>query len=74
MTGVQTCALPISIKRKDSDRLEYRPVTFRQGNVVPLTYHGSAHLNALSRANALIRIEQGVNRIEKGSELDVRLI
>ncbi len=63
-----------TIKRKDSDRLEYRPVTFRRGNVIPLTYHGSAHLNALSRANALIRIEQGVNHIEKGSELDVRLI
>jgi molybdopterin molybdotransferase len=63
-----------TIKRRDAERLEYRPVRLEGRRIVPLSYHGSSHLSALREAQGLIRIEIGANRIEEGSELDVRLL
>jgi molybdopterin biosynthesis enzyme len=39
-----------------------------------LEFHGSAHLDALSGADALLRLEQGVSRLEEGTWTDVRLL
>ena len=63
-----------SIKRRNTERVEMLPVRVTADEIELLNYHGSSHLNILSRANALVRIERGVNFIEKGTELNVRQI
>ena len=62
------------IKRRDSERVEFRPVRMEGNRAYPLPYHGSSHLNALASAVGLIRIEQEINFLEKGTEVDVRQI
>lgn len=62
------------VERREAGRVELRPVRLEGGEIRPLAYHGSAHLNALSRAQALLRLEIGVQRIEEGSWVDVRLL
>lgn len=67
-------ALAETIKRRDAERLEFRPVRLEGRRIIPLSYHGSSHLSALREAEGLIRIEIGTTRIEEGSELHVRLL
>ena len=62
------------IKRRDAGRVEFRPVRLEENRAYPLPYHGSSHLNALASADGLIRIEQEVNFLEKGTGVDVRQI
>jgi molybdopterin molybdotransferase len=62
------------VRRAHADRTEFYPVRFRQGLVEPVRYHGSAHLNALSEADGLIRMEIGVHEIPQGTQVDVRPI
>lgn len=72
------------IKRKGSDRVEFLPGHFEfKSNassrthypaITPLRYHGSSMITALAEANALIRIEQGIERLSKGETTHVRLI
>ncbi len=61
-------------RRRDVERVELRPVRLERGEVRALEFHGSAHLNALSGADALLRLEAGVDRLEEGSWTDVRLL
>ncbi len=63
-----------AVRRTHAERTEFYPVTWRQGLVEPVRYHGSAHLNALSEADGLIRIEIGVHEIPQGTQVDVRPI
>jgi len=63
-----------SFQRRDAERVELRPVRLERGEAHPLKYHGSAHLNALSGADGLLRLEAGVSRLEEGSWTDVRLL
>ncbi len=63
-----------AIHRKDAERTEYLPVRVRGGNIVPIPFHGSAHVNALGDADGLIRIERGVCELARGTEIDVRPI
>jgi molybdopterin molybdotransferase len=63
-----------AVRRRQADRVEYLPVRLAGGEAHPLPYHGSAHLNALSEANGLIRLEQGVAALEAGEEIDARPI
>lgn len=59
--------------RKKDDRLEFLPVRLTpSGKVELLPYHGSAHIHALSKANALMEIPIGVKNIEKGDLVHVR--
>jgi molybdopterin molybdotransferase len=62
------------IKRRGTERAEFLPVRVRGGAVMPVSYHGSAHLNALAEADGLILIGKGVGTVEKGAEVDVRPI
>jgi len=71
---IQKGILSATIKRKRTERVEYFPVLFTKGEIFPVKYHGSAHLNLLGRTNALIKIEQGISAIIEGSEIDVRQI
>jgi molybdopterin molybdotransferase len=62
-------------KRKRSVRTAYVPIKYHNdGLVEPVEYHGSAHLTALSQANALLKVSTGVNKVLKGSVVYVRQI
>jgi len=61
-----------AVRRRAVERTEFLPVRVRQGLVTPVTFHGSAHLNALGEADGLIRVEKGVSEMPEGTELDVR--
>jgi molybdopterin molybdotransferase len=62
------------ITRKSADRTGVIPVYYRAGTVEKLSYHGSAHIHALSRANGLLTIPGGIHTVSAGSEVNVRLI
>ena len=66
--------LSVPIKRRSSDRVEYRPVKVEGGEIYLLAYHGSSHINILAEANGLIRIDQGIDTIREGETLNVRQI
>ncbi len=60
--------------RRELDRVEFLPAELRGGLAYPLRYTGSSMLDALSAADALIRLEIGVARVEAGEETDARLV
>jgi len=62
------------VHRKSIERAEFLPVTVRRGVVTPVSFHGSAHLNALGEADGLIRVERGVADVPRGTEIDARLL
>ena len=60
---------------KKTERQRWFPVVITEkGTVKPVEYHGSAHINALCRADGLICVGIGVSRIDKGALVPVRLI
>jgi len=61
-------------RRKNAERTAFIPIIYNEGRASLLPYHGSAHLLALSRANALMQLPQGVLEISAGSSVDVRPI
>ncbi|MCK4761496.1 MAG: molybdopterin molybdotransferase MoeA [Candidatus Aminicenantes bacterium] len=61
-------------KRKKSARTAFLPVMYRDGFVETVEYHGSAHLYALSQANALLKVPAGQDRVLKGSTVYVRQV
>lgn len=60
--------------RSSGARTAFVPVLCRQGRATPVSYHGSAHLHALSRSNALLRLPAGQLSIPAGSTVDVRYL
>jgi len=69
--------IPIGVNysRKRSDRLSIVPAMIQNnGEVLPLEYHGSAHINSLTEAQGLIFIPIGQTMIKNGDIVDVRLI
>jgi molybdopterin molybdotransferase len=71
---LQPAELQPGFRRARSERTAFLPVACRAGRAELLAYHGSAHLHALSRANALLRVPAGVSEIPAGSTVDVRLL
>jgi molybdopterin molybdotransferase len=62
-------------KRRSSDRMALIPVIITdEGLVVPVEYHGSAHISALPEADGIIAIPVGKQTIEKGEQVSVRQI
>ncbi len=66
--------LETDYRRRRSERTLFLPALYRDGKAEILAYHGSAHLHALSRANALLRVPAGLKAIPAGSMVDVRLL
>ncbi len=72
--------LSAPLLRRGSDRVEFLParLEMRPGeggmSVAKLTYHGSSMLSALAQADCLLRMEIGVERVEAGEVVDVRLL
>ena len=61
------------LRRKKTQRLAWIPVKLSEGAVAtPIEYHGSAHLNAMSTADGLIRFPVGVSEICEGETVVVR--
>ena len=68
---------PVSfdLKQKKADRLHLQPVVLNEeGLVESIPFHGSAHINALIYANALMEIQVGQTEINKGDLVYVRPI
>ena len=62
-------------RRISTERMAMVPVTInRDGTVVPVEYHGSAHINALTDAYGVMKVPIGVSEIKKGEFVDVRQI
>jgi molybdopterin molybdotransferase len=69
--------LPMAVgyERKSSTRLGFIPVSINEKNeVIPVDFHGSAHLTSLSVADGLIALKPGVNSLKKGEIVNVRQI
>ena len=69
---VYRMVLGADIKRRKSDRKMLIPVAIRDGELFPVDYHGSAHINAYASADGIVTMEIGVNELKKGSFADVR--
>ncbi len=68
-------SLAETIARRNKDRQSWMPVEFTSRTTVrPVNYHGSAHVLAFCAADGLIRMEIGVDRLEQGAAVDVRLV
>ena len=61
--------------RRMADRKAFVPVVITEdGKVKQVEYHGSAHIHALSYAQAFMIVELGVSTLKKGDLVDVRPI
>ena len=71
----RSVALARDYKRKRGERLAFVPVIIDdKGFVEPLSYHGSAHINALPEAAGLMIVPLGITEIKKGERVNVRSI
>ncbi len=64
----------VDFSRRKSERKSLIPVQIREGAVFPVEYHGSAHIQAYSKANAILIMEIGTTDINKGEQVHVRPI
>ncbi|MFO7977738.1 MAG: molybdopterin molybdotransferase MoeA [Bacteroidales bacterium] len=63
----------IDFSRKKADRMEWLPVNYRaETGVIPVEYHGSAHLHAICLAQGIMAIPRGISEIKKGAPVHVR--
>jgi len=64
-----------TITRKNTERDSWLPVIFTDNDkVTQIEYHGSAHINALCKADGLICIPAGVAEVKEGTPVAVRQI
>ncbi len=67
--------LATDYSRKRAERLGFFPVQITaESMVMPIDFHGSAHIFALANANGIASIPLGVKEIKKGDLVDVRPI
>jgi len=69
--------LPIAVcyERKSTSRLGWVPVLITENSeVMPVEFHGSAHISALSGADGIMVVKEGIKIIEKGEIVSVRQI
>jgi len=69
--------LPMAVeyKRKNAARKSFIPVTFtNEETIMPVEYHGSAHIHSLSYADGIIFIQINKNILKKGEIVNVRRI
>jgi molybdopterin molybdotransferase len=68
--------LPMGVdyQRKQSLRKSFIPVRIIDGQLFPIEYHGSAHINAYTTADGIIAIETGETLLKKGESVSVRQV
>jgi molybdopterin molybdotransferase len=71
---LQPAVLAAPFQRSRAERSVFVPVMVSAGRAELVSYHGSAHLHALSRANGLLLVPAGQSTIPAGSTVDVRLL
>jgi molybdopterin molybdotransferase len=65
----------LDFRRKKSVRKSFLPVTISpDGTVLPIEYHGSAHIQSYIHANGIMTFEMGETEIPKGTLVNVRLL
>jgi len=72
-----TLVLPMGqdYRRRSVVRLALVPVRISdEGSVIPVDFHGSAHISALNEADGIIFIPSGVRELGKGDMVSVRQI
>lgn len=65
--------LHMNTDEKKAERTSLVPVKIQNNKVVPVEYHGSAHLFALNQAEGIIRIEPNITQIDAETYVTVRL-
>jgi len=67
--------MAVSYERKSSVRMGLVPVIIKENmEVMPVDFHGSAHLTALSYSDGIIALKPGMKSLEKGEIVSVRQI
>ena len=67
--------LAAPIHKRDTARDAWVPVAVTApGSVQPIAYHGSAHLNALAKADGLVCVPRETRELAEGTIVDVRPI
>ena len=68
-----TLPMAADYKRKKADRLEWVPVDITPaGEVLPVSYHGSAHIHAVCLSKALMKVPVDMFTFDKGETVHVR--
>lgn len=74
-TPVYKLPLATDYIRKRAERLGFFPIQITaESQVMPIEFHGSAHIFALANANGIASIPLGVKDFKKGDLVDVRPI
>lgn len=60
--------------RRRSERKSFIPVRISNGEIFPVEYHGSAHINAYTAADAVLVMEIGTTVFNLGDPAHVRLL
>ena len=64
-----------TLTRKKTDRQAFVPVKKISNNKIhSIEFHGSAHINSLTEAIGIVSFPKGINKIKKGTVVDVRQI
>jgi molybdopterin molybdotransferase len=72
---VITVPMGVDYKRRNTSRKAFFPVCLsEEGTVVPVEYHGSAHIHSYIHAQGIAAIEIGKETISKGTLVHVRLV
>ena len=67
--------LEIDYTGKKSNRERFFPVRITgQGTIIPVEFHGSAHIQSFAEAEGIANILSEQNIVRKGSIIDVRPI
>jgi len=70
---IVSAVLDADVSRKNTARQSTIPVVFTSpGTVLPMDYHGSAHIHAMCRADGLVTIPANTPGFKKGSSVHVR--
>jgi len=70
--AVLSLPMGVDFSRKKSARKSVVPVIIENGLVFPLEYHGSAHINAYTKAGGMMIMDIGVTEIKMGEAANVR--
>lgn len=72
-TQIKTAFLPLtkSFERKRTDRIEYVPCEFQKdGTLLPISYHGSAHLLALLKSDGFFIVPNDTKMFNAGDSVE----
>lgn len=62
----------VDITRKNAERDKWIPANIQNDRIIPVEYHGSAHIHSISFAGYMMCIPREVNKLKKGESVRVR--